>query len=311
MPTRADFRCRALARLACVAAVVAVAGALAACGGPAVSGGTNSAASTGSPASGSTGTGTNTGTGTGTASAGPFHPTVVQVHEATLAGDGHGVPGPRRFGIRFPTPTKPGDLLVAAVVDGVLTSGMQQPHWYPAGWHVAAQVIGGNLADGGKGRYATGGLQANLFYLPDNPGGITHVGLGKIPSGTQSDVTAFVLEIAGVPSQLSVDASGTSTSGPTPGTDTVVSTVRTSGTLAHAPDLVLGLFVNGGNAPHGEHFVVPHGWTVLAQDPAANTVNEPMLLDERLVRRTTPVQQRIEYRGGYKIDNCAVIAALH
>ena len=132
-------------------------------------------------------------------------------------------------------------LLVAAVVDGVLTSGMQQPHWYPAGWQAAAQTIGGNLADGGRGGYETGGLQAALFYFPDNPGGIADVPLGKIPSGTQTDVTAFVIEIAGVPAHLSVDATGASTSGATSTTDTVVSTVRTSGTLPHAPDLVRNL----------------------------------------------------------------------
>lgn len=250
---------------------------------------------------------------TGTAASGTpsYRPNVVQVHEASLAGGGHGVPGPHPFSVDFTSPTRAGDLLVVAVVDGVLRSGMTQPNWNPVGWKVAAQTIGGNLANGGSGGYATGGLEAKLFYLPDNPGGITQVHLGSIPRGTQSDVTAFAVELAGVPRQLSVDASGASTSGATPTTDTTVSAVRTTTPLAHAPDLVLALFVNGGNAPAGERYVVPQGWHVLAKERSVGTVNEPLLLDERVVRQTGAVAQRVEYHGGYPIDNCAVIAALH
>ncbi len=245
------------------------------------------------------------------AGAAAFRPVVVEVGQGVVAGSPGGtVAGPAALVVRFPRPTTAGDLLVAAISDGVLTSGMHQPRWHPAGWRLAASVIGGNTADGGTGGYATGGLQAAIFYRTDSPAGITMVRLGTEPAGTAGTDTAEVVELSGLPGDLSVTATGTSTSGPSPATDSHRSTVATSAVPSRLPALVLALFDNGGTSPSGERWVRPSRWRVIGENPGLDNQDQPLLLDEAVWRSDRPPNQTIGFYGGSAIDSCAVMVAL-
>jgi hypothetical protein len=244
------------------------------------------------------------------ASAG-FHPVVVQEHRSRLTGPGGwGAPGPAAVGARFARPTRAGDLLVAAVIDGVRYAGMPQPQWRSAGWRVAGDVIGGNTGGNGSGGYATGGLQATILYLPDNPGGITRVPLGTVPAGTDADVTAVVAELAGVPRRLGVVAHGSWSSGPTLATDGTTSTVGLGGWRGGEAALVLAAFTNGGTAPHGERWTRPAGWHVVGIDSTGNGMDQPLLFDERVWQRPRPPRQPVRFVGGVSTDSCALMVAL-
>ena len=238
-----------------------------------------------------------------------MRPAVVEVAEGTLEGPGgHGVAGPAELDAVFPEPTKAGDLLVAAVIDGVVTSGMRQPGWDPTGWRLAVDEIGGETATDGVGPPRTGGLQASVWFWPDNPGGVTAVRFGEIPAGTTAAVTAYVAELSGVPRKLRVVATGTSTSGPTSGTYTDRSTVETSRAPSVVPALVLAAFTNGGTDPYGERFQRSSGWTTIGQDPDRGGVDQPILFDERVWRSHRRVSEAMRYDE--TIDNCAAMAAL-
>lgn len=238
------------------------------------------------------------------------HPTVVQRWVGTFPGlEGH-KPGPRSITVRFPQPTRPGDLLVAGVDDGVETSGMVHAHYLLPGWHRAVTTIGGEEAGTGSGGYATGGLQAAIFYYPDNPGGISTVRIASIPEGTLDWVSAVLVELSGVPHAASVDTTGASTNGPAVRDYSQVSTVQTSRATAEAGELAVAVFNNGDNSPHGVRFVSSPGWTVVGEvhDPDDN--EQPILLDYRIERQRSVASETDRYIGGYPIDNCAVIAAL-
>jgi hypothetical protein len=234
---------------------------------------------------------------------------LVQVRETAVPGPaGQGVPGPRTIAARFSMPTRAGDLLVAAVIDGVDTSGMPQPRDLLPGWTVGQDVIGGNLAPGGG--WATGGLQAAIYFYPDNPGGIRSVTATSVARGVQSDVTVLLAEFSGAPRRLSVDGTGGSTSGPTSKTDSTTSTVSTDGATRHAPDLVLATFNNGGNAPHGETFSWSRGWALIGEDTAQGNIDQPVLFDYEVQPRSGVAREQMRYAGGYPIDNCAAMVAL-
>lgn len=239
------------------------------------------------------------------------HPVVVQRAEATLEGaGGHGVPGPATFSATFPAPTRRGDLLVAAIIDGVVVSGMQQPRWHPPGWRLGDEAIGGQTATNGAGPPQTGGLQVAVWYLPDNPGGITSVDLGTVPGGTQSANTAVVAELSGMPSSLQVVAKGWSTNGPSPDTYTNSSTVGTTAPPSKLPALVLAAFTNGGTTLSGQVFEEPRSWRVVAQDPNRGGIDQPILLDMRVWHSHTAPQETMRYLESGPIDNCAVMVAL-
>lgn len=243
--------------------------------------------------------------------AAPLHPDVVEVGRTTLPGPGgHGTPGPAVVDVRLPHPTQAHDLLVAAVIDGVRTSGMVQPDWQLAGWRVGNDVIGGNTADGGTGGYATGGLQAAVFYRTDVPGGLTAFRVGSVPAGTDANVTAVVAELAGLPRSLEVVARGSSTSGPTQATDATRSTVATTAVPTALPALVLAAFTNGGTAPGGERFVHPSRWRVVGENRSVGNIDQPLLFDETVWTSSTVPRQATAYLGGSPIDNCAVMVAL-
>jgi hypothetical protein len=241
----------------------------------------------------------------------PWSVHIVQVHETAVPGpDGNGVVGPRLVVARFARPTVRGDLLVAAVVDGVDTSGMTQPRDELPGWTLGEDVIGGNRANGGSGPYDTGGLQAAIYFYPDNPGGIVSVPATRIAHSTRSDVTVLVAELSGAPALVALDTSGASTSGPTAATDTTRSAVATDHATRSAPELVLAAFNNGGNSPHGERISWSKGWTLIGEDTAQGNIDQPVLFDYEVLARPGVASQKMQYRGGYPIDNCAAILAL-
>ncbi len=238
------------------------------------------------------------------------HPVVVQ--RIVRAFDGaslEGVNGPAHLSVRLDQPTRPGDLLLASVDDGVVTSGMVHPRYVFKGWKLAVTTIGGETADNGTGPYRTGGLQASIYYLPDNPGGIQNIEVAVVPRHTQSTVTVTVAEIAHLPRALRVDATGTSTSGPKVSDYTQRSAVSTSAGIANPPDLVVALFNNGGNSPNGEHYVTQRGWTLLGKDTSPGNHDQPILTNFKIFDHQGVISQHERYLGGYAIDNVAVIAA--
>jgi hypothetical protein len=239
-----------------------------------------------------------------------FHPVVVQrlVH-AFIKSVGEAVVGPKTLMVRLEQPTTKGDLLVAAVDDGVLTSGMVHPHYVFAHWRLGVTTIGGETENDGQGGYATGGLQASVFFYPDNPGGIQDIEVAKVPTNTQTVLTVTIAELSGMPSHLAVDATGSSTSGTTAKNYELRSRVATS-TPTTGPDFVVALFNNGGNAPNGERFVTSPGWTLIGQDTSQNNWDQPILADFRVTSAHAAISQSERYLGGYAIDNCAVIVAL-
>jgi hypothetical protein len=238
-----------------------------------------------------------------------WHLHLVQVRETAIPGPGgQGVRGPLTVSAHFSTPTRAGDLLVAAVIDGVDTSGMPQPRDRMPGWTAGQDVIGGNLAPGGG--YATGGPQTAIYFYPDNPGGIRSVPATTISRDAVSNVTIFLAEFSGAPTQVSLDVAGAATSGPTPQTDSTTSAVGTDRATQQAPDLVLAAFNNGGNAPHGERFTWSPGWTLIGQDTAQGNIDQPVLFDYRVLSRRGVAQEQMRYAGGYAIDNCAAMVAL-
>lgn len=248
------------------------------------------------------------------AGAGPsrprFVPVVVQSQRIVVNGRvaADGTDGPRTVRVNFPRPTRRGTLLVAAIVDGVEHSGMTQPGWRIAGWRRGAGMIGGQLAT--TGRPTTGGLQSVILFDPDNRGGVRSVAIGTIPRGTVTWVTVVLAELSGVPPHVWVAARGGSTSGPAPSDYTTSSAVSTAAPLEHLPALVLTSFVNGGTAPHGEHFAFPSGWRVLGADRGGNGVDQPVLFDERVWTSRSKPTEWMRYLGGNPIDNCAAIVAL-
>jgi hypothetical protein len=247
------------------------------------------------------------GAGAGTSPS--IHPVVVEAAQANLNGpNGHGEIGPASFGATFTRPTRRGDLLVAGIIDGVVTSGMPQPRWHLAGWRQGEDVIGGETATDGAGPAATGGLQASIWYWPDNPGGVTSVHFGSVPQGTASELTAVVVELSGVPASLQVVAEGSSTSGPRSATYTDESTVVATRAPSELPALVLAVFTNGGTSLDGEQFEHSPGWRVLGQDPNRHGLDQPILFDERVWATATPPHESMSY--GETIDNCAAIVAL-
>lgn len=238
-----------------------------------------------------------------------MRPRVVEVAEGTLEGTGgHGVAGPAAFVASFSRPSTPGDLLVAAVIDGVVTSGMRQPRWGPPGWRVAIDEIGGETATDGAGAWTTGGLQVTILYRAHDPGGVTTVRFGSIPQGTTAAVTGYLAELAGVPGPLRVVAHGTATSGPTAAMYTDRSSVTTTSAPSELPALVLAAFTNGGTDPHGERFERSPGWTTIGQDPDRGGIDQPVLFDERVWKSRQRVGETMRYDE--VIDNCAAIVAL-
>lgn len=235
-------------------------------------------------------------------------PVVVQRRVVAVPGLNGKTPGPRNVTVRFPHPTTKGDLLVAGVDDGVEQSGMVHARYRFPHWRRAVETIGGQRATT-RGA-ATGGLQAAIYFYPDNPGGLVSVPVASIPPGSLDWVSVVLVELADTPPATAVDTTGTSTNGPLPSDYSLVSTVRTRRATAVPDELVLAVFNNGDNSPHGVGFVNSPGWTIVGEVHDPNNNEQPILLDFRVARRPTVVTETDHYVGGYPIDNCAVIAAL-
>jgi len=237
-------------------------------------------------------------------------PILVERRVVTVPGVRGSTPGPRSIVARFPRPTSRGDLLVAGVDDGVETSGMPHARYLLPGWSRAVSTIGGQTADTGTGAYATGGLQAAIYFYPNNPGHISVVRIATIPRNSLDWVSVVLVEFAGVLPSLSLDTTGKSTDGPTPRDYTQVSTVRTASATTRDGDLVLAVFNNGDNSPLGVRYVNSPGWTVAGEIHDPNNNEQPILLDYRIEKTKSVVSETDHYVGGYPIDSCAVIAAL-
>lgn len=235
-------------------------------------------------------------------------PVVVERRVVTVPGLNGSTPGPRTIKVRFPHPTRKGDLLVAGVDDGVETSGMVHARYRFPGWRRAITTIGGQRAT--TGRVATGGLQAALYFYPDNPGGIVSVPVASIPAGSLDWVSVVLVELADTPPAATVDTTGTATNGPLPSDYSLVSTVRTRRATAKADELAFAVFNNGDNSPYGVRFVNSPGWTVVGEVHDPDNNEQPILLDYRVVRRREVVRETDHYVGGSPIDNCAVMAVL-
>ncbi|MGH9046978.1 MAG: hypothetical protein ACRDVW_06655 [Acidimicrobiales bacterium] len=240
-----------------------------------------------------------------------LHPVVVQrVVQAFDGQSGEGVEGPRTLSVHLSQPTRRGDLLIAAVDDGVVTSGMVHPQYLLNHWNLAVTTIGGETAHNGTGPYRTGGLQASIYFLADNPGGIVQVPVARVPNGTQATVTITIAELSGVPASLAVNATGTSTSGPKVADYTQRSSVTSTTATSERPDLVVALFNNGGNSPEGERYVTQRGWTLIGEDTSPTNEDQPILANFEVAPHEGIVHEHERYLGGYPIDNCAVIVAL-
>jgi hypothetical protein len=239
-----------------------------------------------------------------------FRPVVVErlVH-AFIASVGVPIIGPRTLSLSLPEPTVKGDLLVAAIDDGVLTSGMVHPHYLFAHWDLGVTTIGGETQNDGQGGYETGGLQASVYFYPDNPGGIRTIKVAAVPPSTETVVTVTIAELTGVPEALSVDATGSYTSGPTASDYEQHSAVVTTTATTGRHDLVVALFNNGGNAPNGERYVTQPGWTLIGEDTTPNNWDQPILANFKVTNGPGLVSQSERYLGGFPIDNCAVIVA--
>jgi hypothetical protein len=194
----------------------------------------------------------------------------------------------------FARPTKPGDLLAAAVQCGVLKAGMAVPDLVPpAGWDKAKKRTGG----------IDGGLEVAIYYRPDNPGGITSVKLGQVPVGTDDvSCTTFTWEITGTGERATLDATGSaSVVGQTQ--ITVATTRATTGTH----DLVLAAESDGSEYPPNQ-YLVSHHFDLVSVWADGKTYQpgtfSALVTDESRVEKTT-VSQTSQW-----LDSTAVIAAL-
>jgi hypothetical protein len=196
----------------------------------------------------------------------------------------------------FAEPTKAGDLLVAAVLCGVLTGGMAVPTLtLPPGWHKGAKHTGG----------IQGGLEATIYYQADNPGGVTSVALGREPAGN-NDVwcTTFTWEISGAGASASVDAKGFAS---VVGGTSI--TVATSAATTSGHDLVLAAETDGSEYPPNQ-YQVSHGFDLVSVWPNGKEYQpgtfSALVTDRLHVERTTISQASAQW-----FDSTAVIVALN
>lgn len=155
---------------------------------------------------------------------------------------------------KFDDPTRAGDLLVAAVLCGTVQNGIRNADIsLGSGWLRGSGIVGGYLGDG---------LQSDVWYYPDNPGGITGTGsLGTVPSGTTAYCTTFLWELSGAGTTPTVDTTGTAD---VPSNRGVV-TVRSDRATTRADDLVLAAETDGSGWHTGKattYSVSPAPWNV-------------------------------------------------
>ncbi len=215
-------------------------------------------------------------------------PVVVQSGQSNVSN----MNGPTTFSASFSRPTTAGDLLAVSVVCGVIIGGMTAPTVsLPAGWHKGVGLVGGIL----------GGLEADVYYYPDNPGGITTFGAGSVPSGTEAYCTTFWAELSGLGSSVSVDSSGVGSANS--GSSI---TARTAAAVP-AGDLVLLSSTDGTEVPDNA-YTLPPGFSFLAQQNAGH-VDQPGTFADLTATGDTTQGGTISWDGGSN-DSVAVVVAL-
>ncbi len=195
----------------------------------------------------------------------------------------------------FAKPTTRGDLLVAAVLCGVLNGGMAVPKLTsPSGWESAKKHTGG----------IDGGLEVGIYYRADNPGGLTSVTLGKVPQGNDDvSCTTFTWEITGTGESSSVDATGVAS---VVGGTSI--TVATSAATRDGHDLVLVAETDGSEYPPNQYQVSHHFELVSVwgngEEYQPGTFSA-LVTDKTRVQKTTVSQASAQW-----LDSTAVIVAL-
>jgi len=215
-------------------------------------------------------------------------PVVVQSGQSNVSN----MNGPTTFSASFSRPTTAGDLLAVSVVCGVIIGGMTAPTVsLPAGWQKGVGLVGGIL----------GGLEADISYYPDNPGGITTFSAGSVPSGTEAYCTTFWAELSGLGSSVSVDSSGVGSANS--GTSI---TARTAAAVP-AGDLVLLSSTDGTEVPDNV-YTLPPGFSFLAQQNAGH-VAQPGTFSDLTAPGDATQGGAISWDGGSN-DSVAVVVAL-
>lgn len=216
-------------------------------------------------------------------------PTVVQQGQTNVSR----MIGPVGFSASFGKPTRRHDLLAVSVVCGVITGGMKAPAIsLPSGWHDGVTHIGGIL----------GGLEAAVYYYPDNPGGVTTFATGSVPEGTEAYCTTFWSELAGASKVGRVDTSGVADSD---GSSSLG--VATVSSTHHAGDLVFLASTDGSEVPDNV-YALPPGYEALGQQNAGHQY-QPGTFSMRVARTEGVQGGTISWDGG-STDSCAVVVAL-
>lgn len=195
----------------------------------------------------------------------------------------------------FAHPTKEGDLLVAAVLCGILQAGMTVPKLTPPpGWDKAKKHTGG----------IEGGLEAAIYYRADNPGRISSIPVGHVPAGSDDvSCTIFTWEITGAGNSSSLDATGSASV--VGGTSIAVATSKAT---QNGRDLVLVAETDGSEYPPNQ-YQVSHHFDLVSVWANGQTYQpgtfSALVTDQTGVQKTTVSQASQQWW-----DSTAVIAAL-
>jgi len=201
--------------------------------------------------------------------------------------------GPVQFRGSLPVASRRGDLLVAAVLCGVVGNDPRAPALrFPPGWHEAVGRVGG----------FEGGLESAIFYYPANPGGIRRFPVGSVPKGADVWCTVFSIEVAGFAGSVHLDTSG---SGQSWGTAV---TARTSTPTSQPENLVL-LASTDGTEERYTRYTLPSGFRQI-QEQHNGLRNQPATLSLHIASARA-VQGGTVAWGGATTDGCAVVAAFH
>jgi hypothetical protein len=207
-----------------------------------------------------------------------------------------GIPGGEQLpAASFAHATTQGDLLVAAVLCGVLNAGMSVPKLTAApGWDKAKKRTGG----------IQGGLEAAIFYRADNPGGISSVPLGHVPAGSDDvSCTTFTWEITGAGGSSSLDATGSSS---VVGGASIL--VATSKATQHGHDLVLVAETDGSEYPPNQYWV-SHQFDLVSVWANGQTY-QPGTFSALVTGQTGVQKTKVFQASAQWWDSTAVIAAL-
>ncbi len=228
--------------------------------------------------------------------------TIVQADQSSQSG----LVGPATLApASFSKPTKAGDLLVAAVLCGVVSAGMHVPALsLPSGWLLGRHRVGG----------VQGGLEAAIYFEPNNPGGVTSVpldadGAVSLPAGSAAYCTTFTWEVAGFGTSASLDASGAHSLVQSENPATMSITVKTSKATTAPDDLVLMAETDGSEVPvsSGLYQVSPPFNLVSQWDDGQ--VDQPGTFSYALAPTTGVVSGTVSQWSNW-IDACAVLVAL-